>query len=168
MGQEGTSQSKTEVAKSRGRIGTFWHLLWRRESGIPLEIWNMVSTTLKSADMETQLDDSERQAATSAYYKDEASRHNRMGSTLVGVGAAIGVFAGGISVNFATDGPVGVFALYGGLFYFVFAAVGHGVKLYGAQKDGVGVMVAAVIDKREADKAAQADSSGDKSENQSD
>lgn len=119
---------------------------------VPSGTWKMASKTMSKLGVSPQLTSEERQAAILAYLKDEPGRNNRMGGTLLGVGASIG---GGSSLftimESVTELNVGLnLLLVGGTVAFVI--VGQFAKLSSAHRDGVGLMIVAILEYRQAQK----------------
>lgn len=112
----------------------------------------MVSKTMTKLGESPELTSEEKQVAILAYLKDEASRNNRMGSTLLGVGASIGggssLFA--IMESVTELGVCWSSLLVGGTVAFV--VVGQFAKLSSAHRDGVGPMIVSILEHRQAQK----------------
>lgn len=112
---------------------------------VPDGTWKMVKTTLRNLDQSDELTGAEVQVATLVYLKDEASRNSRMGGVLTGVGG-IGAAGGGAWTLFTTQFQL---MTYVAAFGLAAIAVGQFVKLYGAHREGVGPMAAAIIEARQ-------------------
>lgn len=115
---------------------------------VPSGTWDMVRKLLGRLGQREELARAEVQAATIIYLKDEASRNNRMGGSLTSVGGLLAA-GGGAWTLFAAEIEFSTIVAVVGL---AAIAVGQFVKLYGAHREGVGPMVAAIIEHRQCNK----------------
>lgn len=129
----------------------YWKSVFKRHNGIPSEVWMMVQRRLSEAlNAEQQLTAAEENSATAAYQKDESSRDNRTGACLIGIAGTVGAGTGvGALASLANLNDF--WSVVAVCTVFAFGAVGYGLKVLGIQREGVGLMVGAVLDERRKD-----------------
>lgn len=129
-------------------FGHYFRTLFHKVDGVPKAYWEMVEKRLRHDHNEDdKLSVEERSVAVSAYLREESTRDNRVGSTVAATGGYVAA-SGGAWAFLELAGVDSFLAAGTGALAIGCTVVGQGAKLAGAHRDGVGVMVAAILDQR--------------------